>query len=108
MKLAFTTLGCPRWDMETIAARAVEYGFGGVDFRGYRGELRLFELPEFTQDARATAGRLRDAGLEVPCFSSVARAVAETQAEAAEFLDEVAHPRQPLDAEPEFVAGRQP
>ncbi len=73
MKLAFTTLGCPKWDMETIVSRAVEYGFDGVDFRGYLGELNIYRLPEFTTECEETARRFRDAGLEMPCFSSSVR-----------------------------------
>ncbi len=79
MKLAFTTLGCPAWDMETIISKAVEYGFDGVDFRGYLGELKLYELPEFTKDIQITADRFADAGLMVPCFSSSVRAFSKTQ-----------------------------
>lgn len=73
MKLAFTTLGCHEWDVETIAARAREYGFDGVDFRGYRGEMDVWKLPEFSRRADETASRFADAGLEVPCFSSSAK-----------------------------------
>jgi sugar phosphate isomerase/epimerase len=33
MKLAFSTLGCPGWDIEMVADKAVEYGFDGVELR---------------------------------------------------------------------------
>jgi len=72
MKLAFSTLGCPKWNLDTIIARATEYGFSGVDFRGCAGELDLWKLPEFSTDLDRTARRLRKAGLEVPCVSSSA------------------------------------
>lgn len=74
MKLAFTTLGCPDWDLETILRQARQMGYDGVDFRGYLGELAIYNLPEFSTDAKETALRFRDAGLEVPCFSSSAKA----------------------------------
>lgn len=73
MDYAFTTLGCQEWDLTTIIDRASEYGFGGVDFRGYLGELELFELPEFTTEVDRTVRRFGDAGLDVPCFSSSVR-----------------------------------
>jgi sugar phosphate isomerase/epimerase len=73
MKLAFTTLGCPGWDMDIIVSKAVEYGFDGVDFRGYLGELKIFKFTEFTSRAEETARKLADANLEVPCFSSSVR-----------------------------------
>ena len=68
MKLAFTTLACPQWDLETIIARAVEYGYDGVDFRCYRGKLTLWEMPEFSTNLERTAGKLKEAKLEVPCL----------------------------------------
>jgi sugar phosphate isomerase/epimerase len=33
MKLSFSTLGCPGWNLEKIASKAVEYGFDGVELR---------------------------------------------------------------------------
>jgi sugar phosphate isomerase/epimerase len=89
MKAAFTTLGCPAWDMDTIIARALEYGFDGVDFRGYRSELDLFKCPEFTTLAVQTARRFADAGLEVPCFSSSARAFSPKPGEPEASIEEV-------------------
>ena len=32
--LAFSTLACPEWDAETVIRRAIELGFGGVEWRG--------------------------------------------------------------------------
>lgn len=81
MKLAFTTLGCPAWDLVTIVSNAVAYGFDGVDFRGYLGELDIFKLPEFSTDLHHTAARFTEAGLEVPCFSSSVRAFCTTEEE---------------------------
>ena len=90
MKLAFTTLGCPDWDIDTIVRRACEYGFDGVDFRGYRGHLNLWELPEFREDVRETAGRFHGAGLDVPCLSSSARLFGDKETMKAA-RDEVRH-----------------
>jgi len=87
MKLAFTTLGCPDWTLDQIIAGAREYGFDGVDFRGCAGEMDLWTLPEFASDLDATARRLRDAGLEVPCMSSSGRLLRDTDDERAASLD---------------------
>ena len=38
MKRAFTTLGCPDWDIDTIAENARNMGFDGVELRGANGE----------------------------------------------------------------------
>lgn len=74
MKLSFTTLGCPTWDLDTIIARAVEYGYQGVDFRGLNGEMNVYLLPEFSEKADETRRRFADAGLEISCFSSSVKA----------------------------------
>ena len=86
MKLAFTTLGCPDWTLDQMIAGAKEYGFDGIDFRGCAGEMDLWKLPEFSSGLDATASRIRDAGLEVPCMSSSGRLLRDTDDERAESL----------------------
>ncbi len=76
MKLAFTTLGCPDWDLETIVHRADEYGFDGVDFRGLNGEMQIFRCPEFSDTIEKTKDLIAQAGLEISCFSSSVRLMA--------------------------------
>ncbi|PZE22123.1 sugar phosphate isomerase/epimerase family protein [Paenibacillus xerothermodurans] len=87
MKLSFTTLGCPEWDLETIIARAKEYGFDGIDFRGYLGQMNIYKLPQFSTDVHSTIQRIKEAGLEVTCFSSSIKLFA-TEPEHAKFVDE--------------------
>lgn len=70
MKLAFMTLGCPNWNLDTICARGREYGFDGVDFRGYLDAVDVTMRPEFTSGAAATRRQLADAGLDVSAISS--------------------------------------
>jgi sugar phosphate isomerase/epimerase len=70
MKIAFMTLGCPNWNLDTIIARGQEYGFDGVDFRGYLDEIDITKLPLFTTQAAGTRKRLNDAGLEVSAIST--------------------------------------
>ncbi|MBS4222620.1 sugar phosphate isomerase/epimerase family protein [Lederbergia citrea] len=89
MKLAFTTLGCPKWDLETIVSKAVEYGYDGVDFRGYLGEMEIYRLPEFSTDIENTKKKFKDASLEIPCFSSSIRLFTTSEAELEGFLDEL-------------------
>jgi len=73
MKISFTTLGCPGWDLETICRRGREYGYDGIDLRGYLGTLDVTRLPEFTSQAAQTRRRLEDAGLAVSGISSSIR-----------------------------------
>jgi sugar phosphate isomerase/epimerase len=70
MKLAFMTLGCPKWDLATICKRGRTYGFDGVDFRGYLDTIDVTLRPEFTTYAADTHRMLSEAGLEVSAISS--------------------------------------
>ena len=70
MKLSFSTLGCPAWDLDTICRRGREYGYDGVDFRGYLGALDVTTLPEFTAHVEETRRAFADAGLTVSGVSS--------------------------------------
>ena len=89
MKLAFTTLGCPGWGLDRIISQAISLGFDGVDFRGLGLEMQVYQMAEFSTAARQTAARFHDAGLEVPCFSSSARAFNATPEARQASLDEV-------------------
>lgn len=78
MKLSFTTLGCPDWDLDTICSKGRQCGFDGVDFRGIRDQLDITLMPEFTSGVAQSRARLRDAGLEVCGISfSIRLCVAE-------------------------------
>jgi sugar phosphate isomerase/epimerase len=70
MKLAFMTLGCPAWDLDTICRKGREFGFDGVDFRGYLDTIDITTLPAFTSGVAATRRQLNNAGLEVSAVSS--------------------------------------
>ncbi len=73
MRISFLTLGCPAWDLDTICARGQEYGFEGVDLRGYLDEIDITRRPEFTTQAAATRRKLAAAGLAVSGISTSIR-----------------------------------
>ncbi len=77
MKLSVTTLGCPDWDMPTLIESLREYGFDSVDFRGYKGEMEIYKLAEFSSGAEETHKRIAAAGLEVSCFSSSVKLISQ-------------------------------
>lgn len=79
MKCAFTTLGCPTWDLATICRRAREYGFAGVDFRGLQERVDVTQSPEFTTGLAATTRILADAGIAVSGISSSIQICDETK-----------------------------
>lgn len=79
MKLAFSTLGCPEWDMERIIDAVRRYGYDGVEFRGLLDQIDLVNVPEFMPAEIAdTRIRLQAAGVLVSCLSSSVQVVAST------------------------------
>ncbi len=73
MKLSFTTLGCPQWDLRSIVVCARKYGFDGIDFRGLQDELDVTKTPQFTSRRAETRKMILDAGLEVSGLSTSIR-----------------------------------
>ena len=59
--ITFSTLACPKWDIETIIARAAEYGYNGIEWRGgSRGHVQ----PDMPVAKKAlTRQQCSDAGL---------------------------------------------
>lgn len=45
--LSYSTLGCPKWNWDTILNYATKYGYQGVEIRGVLGQLDLVKCPEF-------------------------------------------------------------
>lgn len=70
MKISFSTLGCPGWNLDTICRNGQAFGFDGVDFRGYLDTLDITMLPMFTTFADRTRQQLANAGLAVSAISS--------------------------------------
>ena len=89
MKLSFSTLGCPNWDMDTIIKKAKAYGFDGVEIRGIRDQLDVTTHPEFTTHARVTQQKFSEAGIEIACFSSSVRMAEPDKSKRDEHLDEL-------------------
>jgi sugar phosphate isomerase/epimerase len=71
MKLAFSTLGCPRWELDEVARAAREYGYVGLELRALGGGLDLLARPEFAPGAlEGTRRRLGGQGLTVCCVDT--------------------------------------
>jgi sugar phosphate isomerase/epimerase len=69
--LAFSTLGCPVWDLPRILSAAREYGYNAVELRGYLDQMDLPLADPFTPANRTeTRRRFEDAGVAVCCVSS--------------------------------------
>ena len=89
MKLSFSTLGCPDWDLESILTNARALGYDGVEMRGLAGTLDISATPEFGADIVETAARFRDAGIAVSCLDTSARAVVKSAAQRSDGIEEV-------------------
>ena len=74
MKLAFSTLGCPRWELEKIAEAARSYGYAAVELRAIGGELDLLKRPEFQpEQIEATRRWFVDQSLPICCVDTSCR-----------------------------------
>ncbi|MCK6455180.1 MAG: sugar phosphate isomerase/epimerase [Phycisphaerae bacterium] len=72
MKLGFSTIGCPTWDLPKVVSQATTLGFAGVEIRGLMGELNLPLCPALSADLAATRALFAESGVELVCLSSSA------------------------------------
>lgn len=70
MKMGFSSLVCPSWDIETIVKQASSLGFDGIELRGLRGELHLPMVSELTVSADETIKLLQDQNVELVCLGT--------------------------------------
>jgi fatty-acyl-CoA synthase len=94
LKLGFSTLTCPGWDVQTIINQAVALGCQGVEFRGLRGELHLPLAPELAGQPDRTRQLFEDARVEIVCLASSAtlaskkkHTLADERARIVEFIE---------------------
>jgi sugar phosphate isomerase/epimerase len=73
LPIAFSTLGCPAWDLQKILNFAEQHGFAAIEFRGLQGNLDLPSHAAFAADHIAETKReILSHGLRVACVSSSA------------------------------------
>src|SRR5688572_30371788 len=70
MHFAFSTLSCPNWDFQTMASRAAEYGYDGVEIRGFLNESILTSANVFLTDPAKVRRIFDDARVEIACLAS--------------------------------------
>jgi sugar phosphate isomerase/epimerase len=71
MKLAFSTLGCPKWELDQIAATARRLGYDGVELRAVGGSLDLLDRPEFRSGTVKAARTLfAESNVEICCVDT--------------------------------------
>jgi len=71
MKLAFSTLGCPNWELDQIVETAERLGYDGVELRAVGGSLDLLGRPEFiSSNLRLSRTLFEDRNLEICCVDT--------------------------------------
>jgi len=70
MKFAFSTVSCPKWDFETAIARAKEYGYDGIEIRGFLNEAILTATNVFLSDPAKVKAEFAAGGIEIACLAS--------------------------------------
>ncbi len=68
MKIAFSTLGCPNYDWKDVYSMAKDLGYDGIEVREIRTEF--YSSPFSTTKCEATARKLQQIKLEIPCMST--------------------------------------
>src|SRR5687768_5834892 len=93
MKLGFSSMACPDWDLDTIVAQAAALGYAAVELRGLQGELHLPASTAVAKNPAAVTGRFRDAGVDLACLGTGncfhwadRKKLAEHKAQVREFL----------------------
>src|SRR5947209_12668903 len=73
LPIAFSTLGCPAWDLQKILTFAEQHGFAAIELRGLQGNLDLPSHSVFSAESVAQTKReILSHGLRVACVSSSA------------------------------------
>jgi glucosamine-6-phosphate deaminase len=71
MKLSFSTLGCPGWNLARVIEVAGRLGYDGIELRFLEDDDALWTRPELMPSGLPeTRARLTDAGLRVACVDS--------------------------------------
>jgi sugar phosphate isomerase/epimerase len=83
MRFAFSTVSCPTWNFETIAGRAKEYGYDGVEIRGFLNESLLTASNLFLTDPAKIRATFDAAGIEIACLASSVAMVHDAKRNAA-------------------------
>ncbi len=72
MKIGFSSLACPTWDLKTIVTQAASLGYAGIELRGLRGELHLPLAPELAADPPGVREMLAQHKVELVCLGTSA------------------------------------
>lgn len=90
LPIAFSTLGCPKWDWNTIVRNASEWGFAALELRGIQDQMDLPKCAEFSGTRlKGTLRELEAAGLVICDLGASAQMHEPDPARRARHMDEV-------------------
>lgn len=72
MKIGFSTLACPNWNLERIVEQALAMGYHGVEIRGLEGALHLPLAPALSAKPEAVRKMFAEKKLELVCLGASA------------------------------------
>lgn len=72
MKMGFSSICCPTWDLRTMIEQAVLLGFDGFELRGLQGQLHLPLHPELSQNSEAVVQACESTNVELVCLGTSA------------------------------------
>jgi len=78
MKIGFSSLVCPAWNLETMVANAAKFGFDGIELRGLCGELHLPLVPEIARDPDAVRRLFAENNVDLVCLGASATLTSKT------------------------------
>ncbi|RIK67823.1 MAG: hypothetical protein DCC65_04945 [Planctomycetota bacterium] len=94
MKLAYSSVACPAWDLVTMVEKAREYGYQGIELRGLEGQMYLPLAPQLASNPGKVGKLMRDAGVELVCLATSnafhmrdLKEVAENQQQVREYIE---------------------
>jgi sugar phosphate isomerase/epimerase len=89
LPIAVSTLGCPKWDWDTILRNTSQWGFAALELRGIQDQMDLPKCPEFSGTRlRGTLRDLETAGLEISDLGASAQMQEPDPTKRAKHLDE--------------------
>lgn len=70
MKIGFSSLTAPQWDLQTLISKAGEMGYDGLELRGIKGQLELTTIPELAGKPEYVREQLAENKVELICLGS--------------------------------------
>src|ERR1041385_872353 len=89
LPIAVSTLGCPKWDWNTIVKNTSSWGFAALELRGIQDQMDLTKCAEFSGTRlKTTLQELSAAGLSISDLGASAQMHEPDPVKRAKHMDE--------------------